>query len=198
LQQEQEKRDYTALLDLFQSDLFTLTDGLELAEGICQQLEEIIDDALVNTLAALPAGAAIEMLNRDDALAQRLPLVHLRRGNGVVELYAVHLRLLSFQEVRERLANEAEAFKLFLMTREVLNWRNYLSTLWLWERVDPSIIINFRIWLKGYYAQASHPAKLQAIAMYCRLAHMDGFLSAQEVEAITDAMNKPLPRKRRQ
>ncbi len=196
--QKQTKPDYTELLALLnEQQELVLTDGMNLSTEAAQQLEVVIDGALGHTFAALPRGTAIEIVNREETFRQQLPFVSLRVGKGVISLGAVHLHLLSFREVQERLAAEAEAFKLYLMSREIPQWSSYLYNLQLWQQVDPKLIREFRTWMPTCYPADEQPEKLKAVAMYCRLAQADGILDADELDALIDAIDKPLPARKR-
>lgn len=197
--QEDQKTDFSLLLALFgeQKDL-ELYDGLRLSEEAGRLLEQMIDRALSDTLAPLPKGEALELVNREDALCGRLPCVSLDvEERGVLSLGAVHLRRLSFEEVVEHLAQPAEAFELFLYDRQVSNWRGYLRNLFLWKRVTPALVLDFRKWMAKFSDLGDPAANLQAVALYCRLAEAAGHLSVDELEAVLAAIEKPLPARRR-
>lgn len=195
---QQEKPDYTALLALLnEQQELTLTDGLEISEEAAQQLETVINGALSDRLAALPRGQAIEMVNREQAIRGQLPFVSLRVEKGTLSLMATHLHLLSARDVQERLATEAEAFKLFLMDQNYQHWSSYLYNLSPWVNIEPKDILAFRTWLFTPYSAETHPAKLQTLATYLRLAHADGVINDADLDKCLEAIDKPLPARKR-
>jgi hypothetical protein len=198
LQQKQQKPDYTALLALFHGENeLTLTDGMELSAEAAQQLEVVIDKALSDHLAALPGGKAIEIVNREQAFRGQLPFISLHVGKGIISLGAVQLRLLSFRDVQARLETEAEAFKLFLMDQNYQYWTGYLYNLSPWVNIEPKDILAFRTWLRTPYPAETHPAKLQALTTYLCLAEADGVIDKDDLDKCLEAINKPLPARKR-
>jgi len=193
-----QRKDYTGLLALLdEKQELVLTDGMELAEEVAQQLEMLIEQALSNRLAALPRGNALEILNREQAFRGQLSFVSLRVGNGTLVLGAVHLHLLSFREVQERLADDAEAFKLFLMDQNYQYWTGYLYNLSPWVNIEPKDILAFRTWLRTPYPAETHPAKLYALATYLRLAQADGIIDEDDLDKCLEAIDKPLSTRKR-
>lgn len=193
-----QRKDYTGLLALLdEKQELVLTDGMELSEEVAQQLETVIEQALSNSLAALPRGNAIELLNREQAFRGQLPFVRLRTANGTITLGAVHLHLLNFRDVQARLEQDAEAFKLFLMDQHYQHWSSYLYNLSPWKNIEPKDILAFRKWLFTPYPAETHPAKLQALATYLRLAEADGIIDEDDLDALQNAIDKPLPKRRR-
>ena len=169
-----------------------LIDGMEISEEAAQQLEAVISDALSNRLAALPDGQAIEIVNRDQAIRGQLPFISLHTGNGTISLGGVHLHLLSFREVQECLATEAEAFKLFLMDQNYQHWSGYLYNLSPWVNIEQKDILAFRAWLFKAYPPETHLAKLQALGIYLRLAEADGIIDEDDLDTCLEAIEKPL------
>jgi hypothetical protein len=197
--QTPQKPDYTPLLALFNEDReLTLTNGLTLSAEAAQQLESVIDASLAHTYAAIPGGEAIELLNREDAFMQRLKMVTLTVSDrGTESLGAVHLKIRTFQEMKEHLAADAEAFKLYLMQQDVPNWPGFLQRLAPWRTVEPETILAFRRWLSEYYPANEHDAKIRAVKLYCQLARMDGWISGPFLDTLIDAMDNPLPARKR-
>ncbi len=192
------KRDYTALLALLdeQHELM-LTSGMELSEEAAQQLDTVVTDALSNRLAALPDGQAIEIVNRDQAMRGQLPFISLHTASGTISMGAVHLHLLSFRDVQARLETDAEAFKLFLMDQNYQHWSGYLYNLSPWVNIEPKDILAFRQWLFTPYPAETHPAKLQALAIYLRLAEANGVIDEDDLDKCLEAIDKPLPKRSR-
>lgn len=192
------KRDYTALLALLdEQHELTLTSGMELSEEAAQQLDTVVSEALSNRLAALPDGQAIEIVNRDQAIRGQLPFISLHAGNGTISMGAVHLHLLSFRDVQARLEQDAEAFKLFLMDQHYQHWTAYLYNLSPWRNIEPKDILAFRQWLFTPYPADTHPAKLQALATYLRLAEADEVIDEDDLDKCLEAIDKPLPKRAR-
>jgi hypothetical protein len=194
-----QQKGYTALLALLDDKQeLVLTDGMELSEEAAQQLEVVIEKALSDRLAALPKGNAIEIVNREQAFRGQLPFISLHVGNGTMSMGAVHLHLLSFRDIQARLETEAEAFKLFLMDQNYQHWTGYLYNLSPWVNIEPKDILAFRKWLLKPYPAETHPAKLQALATYLRLAEANGVIDEDDLDKCLEAIDKPLPARKRQ
>jgi hypothetical protein len=193
-----QRKDYTALLALLDDKQeLVLTDGMELSEEAAQQLDTVVSDALSNRLAALPDGQAIEIVNRDQAMRGQLPFVSLHTGNGTISMGAVHLHLLSFRDMQGRLETEAEAFKLYLMDQHYQHWSSYLYNLSPWGNIEPKDVLAFRKWLFTPYPAETHPAKLQALATYLRLAEAEGVIGEDDLDKCLEAIDKPLSTRKR-
>jgi hypothetical protein len=185
---------YTSFMALFQQDTLVIRNGMNLAPEVLHMLEQVIDDAAINRLAALPGGHAIEIVNRDAVLEQHVPLVSLPSENGTLMLPSCQLRLVPFDEVVERLKDALETFELFLFAEQVPRHRAYRRNLVAWREVDAALITKYRTWLPGYVSKDEHHDKLQAVMLYCQLAAKDGHLPADTLDAIVGAIDKPLPR----
>ncbi len=189
--------DDTSFFSLFGKDgTLTLTNRT-ISPVACALLEQVIDDALSNTLAALPGERAIEILNRDEVITQQVPYVVITLGEtGTLQLPAYQLKLLSFQEIVERLLPDLEVFEMFLFDKQNPYRHAYRYNLVVWQRMDATMMLQYRAWLPHYIHQSEHhAAKIAALLIYCRLANKAGFLTDDQVDEIVAAVNKPLPRR---
>ncbi len=194
-------RDYTPLLSLFQEDgTLTLTHGMKISEAARRQLEEVIDDAISSPLAAISGGRAVEMVNHDEYFDQSTPFVHIvveeeEKILGTLTLQACVLRLVSFHEVIERLKDAFETFELFLFQEQIPFHRALRRNLSVWQNVNAALIGKYRAWLPRYFADDKQQDKLQAARFYCQLAAKEDYLSEDALDAINEAIHKPLPRR---
>jgi hypothetical protein len=189
----QQKLDYTPFLALFQNGTLTLTNMTISAEA-CTQLDQISEIAMNRDLAALSSGQAIELVNRDEIIAQQVPYIKITTEAGTLSLPACHFRLVSFEEIVERLLPALKTFELFLFDKDLPRQHTYRRNLAVWRHLDADLVAQYRAWLPRYVAQSEHETKTTVLLTYCQLACADGYLSADHLDAIAAAMDKPLPR----
>lgn len=189
--------DYISFLSLFGEDGTLTLRNITMPAEVCTILEQVVDDAISHKLAALPGKQAVEILNRADVFAQHVPYVQITsEGIGTFNLPACQLRLISFNDIVERLLPDIETFELFLFDKDLPSRHAYRRNLVAWRNMDAALILNYRTWLPQHVDQNQHEDKLAALLIYCRLASKAGFLTEDQVDDIVAAVDKPLPRRR--
>lgn len=189
---------YTSLLTLFQEGTLSLTNNMTISVEVCDLLDQVAEEAMSRNLVAIPGGQAIELLNRHEVIAQQVPYVSIiAEEKGTLSLPACQLKLVSFNEIVERLLPAIKTFELFLYNQQLPNRHAYRRNLVAWAYMNAALVTHYRNWLPQYIPESEHATKLEAITLYCQLAAQDGHLSEDNLDAIINAIDKPLPRQSR-